>query len=303
MEILFNKESLFYQGNNLEAPYRLRGIDKIGKLVSPNLDEKKLLELIHPSRYISKIEQSCRYKQSLAEILTSLQTFDAAKKAASTAVYAAKSENFAAIRPPGHHASRETPAGFCLFNNIAIATQALLNEGKRVCILDIDGHHGDGTERIFNKDGRVLFWSIYQSPVHYTNPEFYDRLLFDKTHLRKGEGKARGLIHNIPLKKGSRDKDLIYEIDRFVPMIKTFNPDYIGISAGFDGYHKDALLNLAFTQQGYQEFGKIVGSLGKKTFGVLEGGYHQDVVSCIDYLVKGINSGKEVSKNERFSCF
>jgi len=301
MEILFNKESLLHQGNSLEAPYRLKGIEEIGNFVKPNFDENKLIELIHPPRYIHKVEQSCRYKQSLAEILTSLQTFDAAKKAASTAVYAAKSENFAAIRPPGHHASRETPAGFCLFNNIAIATQSLLNEGKRVCILDIDGHHGDGTERIFNKDGRVLFWSIYQSPIHYTNIEFHERIMFDKTHLRIGQGNAKGLIHNIPLRKGSKDKDLIYQIQRFVPIIENFNPDYIGISAGFDGYYKDQLLNLAFTKQGYEEFGKMVGSLGIKTFGVLEGGYHQEVVPCIDSLVKGINSGKEASKNGRHS--
>ncbi len=293
MEIIFNKESLYHKGNELEAPYRLKGIESLGKLVHPNFDEKKLLELIHSPRYVYKVEQSCRYKNSLAEILTNLLTFEAASKAAATAVYAVKSENFAAIRPPGHHASRENAAGFCLFNNIAIATQTLLNQGKKVCLLDIDGHHGDGTERIFSKDGRVLFWSIYQSPINYDPKEFYGRLSFDKTHLRKGKGKGRGFIHNIPMKKGSRDKDLIYEIEKFIPIIRKFNPDYIGISAGFDGYYKDTLLNLAFTQQGYEEFGKRIGSLRKKTFGVLEGGYHNDIVPCIDHLVKGINSGNK----------
>jgi acetoin utilization deacetylase AcuC-like enzyme len=293
MEIIYNKESLLY---------RLQGIERIGKLVKPDFEEDKLLELIHSPKYIRKVEQTCKYKQNLAEVNTNEFTFEAARKAVSTAVLAAQSGNFAAIRPPGHHSSKETAGGFCFFNNIAIATQNLLNEGKKVCLLDIDGHYGNGTERIFYKDGRVLFWSIYQTPTNYPVP--IDNLLMcDTIHLRKGEHNAKGLIYNVPLRVGSTDKEFIDEIKKFVPKIKEFNPDYLGISAGFDGYYKDNLLNLKFTEKGYEEFGKIVGSLDTKTFGVLEGGYHPNVVSCIEHLVRGINSGKEVLTHGRNTIF
>jgi len=283
MEIVYNSESLIYPGNNIENPSRLEGISRIGHLVNVPIDEN-ILELVHSRRYIEKIKRTCKYKQQIAEIPTNKFTFEAALAAAATSLYAAKSGDFAAIRPPGHHASSETAAGFCLFNNMAIAAQSLVEEGKRVCIMDIDGHHGDGTERIFYKDNRVLFWSVYQS---FKKCSLTSK---DLIQLRRGEKEGKGFTYNCPMEEGDGDDKLLEETEALIRVIKDFNPDAIGISAGFDGHYKDPLLNLNFTRQGYHRFGELIGSLELKTFGVLEGGYHSDVVDCIEKLVSGINN-------------
>ncbi len=103
----------------------------------------------------------------------------------------------------------------------------------------------------------------------------------------------------MPAKSG--DDVLLGFLKHYLPRIREFGPDYIGISAGFDGYQKDALLNLNYSRHGYYKFGQAVEDLGAETFAVLEGGYHRDVVECIHALVNGLNNKEYPSDQERTS--
>ncbi|HKJ69274.1 MAG TPA: hypothetical protein VKA68_15045, partial [bacterium] len=121
---------------------------------------------------------------------------------------------------------------------------------------------------------------------------------FDRTVDRHGTGAGEGFTYNVPVPAGSGDDVLLEFLHHFVPRIRRFTPDYIGISAGFDGYRKDSLLNLNYSQQGYYRFGTVVHSLGAKTFGLLEGGYHRDIVACIRALVAGLNGAEDPTDQE-----
>jgi acetoin utilization deacetylase AcuC-like enzyme len=141
---------------------------------------------------------------------------------------------FAAIRPPGHHAERETPMGFCLFGNIAIgAKHALDHHGlKRVAVVDFDVHHGNGTQDLLQDDPRVLFISSHEMP------------LYPGTGDPSDTGEHDNVI-NIALKAGTRSKEFreIYEAQVF-PRLHAFKPDLILVSAGFDAHRADPLANI-----------------------------------------------------------
>ena len=193
---------------------------------------------------------------------------------------AAVQGGFAVVRPPGHHAKPERADGFCLFNNIAIAAQKLVNEGKRVFILDIDGHHGDGTQRIFYHTDKVLFCSIHQQ---YAYPGTGDS---NET----GEGEGKGYTMNFPLPAGSGDRELLEAVDRAIDRAEEFNPDAVGVSAGFDGYIEDRLLELNYTLDAYFKIGKRLGHSFDHIFAVLEGGYHMDIKECVEHFIRGVNN-------------
>jgi len=159
--------------------------------------------------------------------------------AATDAVIAGELENaFCAIRPPGHHASRNKASGFCFFNNIAIAAKyALERHGlKRVAVVDFDVHHGDGTENILSGDDRVLMVSFFQHPFFpYTGAEH----------------PAANMV-NIPVPaytKGMEVRELIET--HWVPRLEEFKPELIFISAGFDAHREDDMGQLGLTEQDY----------------------------------------------------
>jgi len=164
MIVTYNLLALQYPGSRGygENPRRLEDVERIGFQLQSDVNGEVFLRLVHSSNHIDKIKQICREKRRIAYIQTNDSTFQAACEAVATSVIAAQKGYFAAIRPPGHHASRESSSGFCIFNNIAIATQYLLNNGKRVCILDIDAHQGNGTEAVFRESDKVLFCSTHR---------------------------------------------------------------------------------------------------------------------------------------------
>jgi len=280
MKILFNKKFLDHNpGSFAEGPYRIEAFTEQYQDTEHNGEE--YITLVHSERHLDLVKNACSSQQVLAEVYLTPQTYEAAISAVGLSVLAAEQGDFAIVRPPGHHAKFERADGFCLFNNMAIATQKLVNEGKKVFILDFDGHHGDGTQWIFYKSDRVLYCSTHQQ---HTYPWTGEK---DET----GEGKGKGYTMNFPLPAGSGDDKFLEAVDESIRKAKEFKPDVVGVSAGFDAYEKDRLLNLNFSLEGYFQCGLKLGTHFEKVFALLEGGYHLEIKDCAEALVKGVNEG------------
>jgi len=278
---------------DIDGPYRIAGFaetvtdEQIAQMRSVVIAQ---INRTHSSRHAQNMYEACRSGREVAEVLLNPESYDAMLASVSLAIMACQNNAFAITRPPGHHASRERADGFCFFNNVAIAASYLLSMNKTVCIVDFDGHHGNGTQSIFQREDRVLFCSIHQS---YTYP--YTGLVSDV-----GEGPSFNRVINIPLSSGSGDDLFLKTLGFLREYIERFDPDYIGVSAGFDGYSKDRLLDLNYSMCGYHEAGRFLASLGKPLFAVLEGGYHDDVKECVDVFVSGV-SGEKLDLDEQKS--
>ncbi|MEM1525453.1 MAG: histone deacetylase [Nitrososphaerales archaeon] len=181
-----------------------------------------------------------------------------ASLSAGGAILAAKERGFSLLRPPGHHAGKNGRAlgaptlGFCYFNNMAIAIKYL---DKPALILDIDGHHGNGTQEIFLGDPKVKFISLHRVPLY------------------PGTGyESEDNCYNFPLPAGAGDELYLKTLDKALKLIDLKDIEIVGISAGFDA-HKGDIASLSLTPNCYKEIGKMIRNLGKEVFGVLEGGY------------------------------
>lgn len=279
MKILFNSKFLQHNADSLaEGPYRIREFASSLEEVDSNGEE--FITLVHSESYLKMVREACMNRQVMAEVYLSPESYEAAISAVGLAVLAAEENDFAVVRPPGHHAKGERADGFCLFNNIAIATQKLVNEGKKVFILDIDGHHGDGTQEIFYASDKVLFCSVHQQ---YAYPGTGER---NET----GEGEGLGYTMNFPLPAGSGDKELLEAVDAAIQRAKDFKPDAVGVSAGFDGYVDDRLLGLNYTLDAYYRCGLRLSQSFDRIFAVLEGGYHFDIRKCTEHFIRGVNN-------------
>lgn len=287
MKILFNDKFLDFHHRNYyeEASYRLQAFAE--KYDNTYFDGFKYISLIHPESYYRKFKEACDNGEKLAEVTLSQQTYEAALLAVGLSVKASEDSDFAAVRPPGHHATRSEAAGFCFFNNIAIAAQKLVNEGKKVFILDIDGHHGDGTQSIFYDNSNVFFCSIHQQWA-YPGTGFSSEI---------GVGDGIGSTLNIPLMAGSKDIDFYGALNKAIAAAKIFEADVLAVSAGFDGYEADNLLQLNYTLKGYYECGLRLRRAFPNMFAVLEGGYHDEVLDCVEAFVEGVNIGARPRKN------
>jgi acetoin utilization deacetylase AcuC-like enzyme len=201
-------------------------------------------------------------------------TYNAARGAVDVALTAAdivlggEPVAYGLCRPPGHHAARSMAAGYCFFNNAAIAAEALTTAtGELVAILDLDYHHGNGTQQIFWRRGDVLYASLHADPMR-TYPFFLGHA--DET----GEGPGEGANLNLPLPIGTTDDDYLAVLDRALEAISATPGSIMVVSLGFDTYREDPLGDLALTTDGYLEIGRRVGSLGRRLVVLQEGGYH-----------------------------
>lgn len=194
---------------------------------------------------------------------------------------------FALLRPPGHHARLSSAMGFCIFNNIAIAAKKALAKGvKRILIFDFDVHHGNGTQRSFYEDDRVLFIDIHQDNLFPVGSGAIQEI---------GRGKGLGYTINVPLPSGCSDEDYFYIFDNLVAgAARGFHPELILVSAGFDAHESDPLGGMLLSTKGFGVLTAKVKALaeelckGNVVF-FLEGGYNphflaQNVMSCVKVL-------------------
>ncbi len=188
---------------------------------------------------------------------------------------------YALSRPPGHHASFDTYGGYCYFNNAAISARELKKKG-RVVILDIDFHHGNGTQEIFYQDPEVLVISIHGDPRDY-----FPYLIGFSTEMGAGEG--IGFNKNIILPTGTKAKAYENALKKQVfPTIKAFEPAHLIVSAGFDTYKLDPIGKFEIDTADYEVIGRLICDLNIPTVILQEGGYHtKDLGSNVKSFLKG----------------
>jgi acetoin utilization deacetylase AcuC-like enzyme len=276
--IVFSEKCLGYGSWHIENPERVQiayeVLKKKGyKFLAPKpAVEEDLLEA-HDSEYVWNV------KKGLVEDVDTPaydNIYEYARLSAGGAVLAAEVGGFSLMRPPGHHAGRNGAAlgsytrGFCYLNNIAIAVKHL---DKPTLILDVDGHHGNGTQEIFLKDAKVTYVSLHRHP-HYP-----------------GTGSSsEANILNLPLWADCGDEVYLKTLDEALSKVHIDRFESVAVSAGFDTHTGD-LASLGLTAKGYWEIGRRIGALSKPTFFVLEGGYSgKNIGEDIDQLLKGFES-------------
>jgi acetoin utilization deacetylase AcuC-like enzyme len=178
---------------------------------------------------------------------------------------------YALCRPPGHHAYRDIASGFCFMNNSAIAAAHLRQRHERVAILDVDVHHGNGTQGIFYNRGDVLTVSIHADPVAYYP------FVWGYAHER-GEGAGLGANLNIPLPLKTGDDGYLEAFETAAKMIRAFAPSALVVALGLDASEHDPLAGLAVTTPGFRRIGAALARLGLPTVLVQEGGYLSDIL-------------------------
>jgi acetoin utilization deacetylase AcuC-like enzyme len=242
--------------------------------------ERARIEAVHTARHIDRIEELCRRGGGMIDMdtIVSPGSFEAALHAAGGAIAMVDAllgperapAGASLHRPPGHHAEQSRAMGFCLFDNVAIGAQhALFEHGcKRVMIVDWDVHHGNGTNAIFHDRDDVLFCSIHQSPLYPGTGPASD----------VGHGPGEGFTVNMPVPGGSGDEVFLSHLEHVVaPLARSYEPDLLLVSAGYDAHADDPLAGCVVSDAGYAGMAAVLRAaadeLGIPLGIVLEGGY------------------------------
>lgn len=203
-----------------------------------------------------------------------------------------KSCVYAMCRPPGHHAGPNFFGGYCYLNNAAIAAQFLRRDGGRVAILDIDYHHGNGTQAVFYRDPGVWYGSLHVDPN--TDYPFYAGYA-DET----GERAGQGTNCNLPLPPGTGECRYLVTLDRLVERLASFEPRWLVVSAGFDTYIRDPIGTFQVTTDGFWKIGQRIHDLDLPTLIVQEGGYHiPDLGYNVVALLSGLNDSTHSTRRK-----
>lgn len=284
-----------------EVPQRIEQIVKelkangLGELfISPMSYPLKHVLSIHHKNYISFINEKAALNKKdddayypssyMMDTYTPIMkaTFKAAVEAVKCALTGAellknKKENvvYALCRPPGHHAESNILGGYCYFNNAAVAAEYLSKKGK-VAILDIDFHHGNGTQRIFYDRSDVLYVSLHADPkLMYPYITGFSE--------EKGTGKGEGNNYNFPLPLTTTNAQYEKTLVQALQIIKKYNPAYFIISCGFDTYEKDPIAGFKLTIPFYETIARHIMSLKLPTLVLQEGGYNVKDLGKIAY--------------------
>ena len=233
---------------------------------------------VYPSRSMNSdvvptfIEGKLGYYCLANETSISEGTVEAAYESVKVALTAAdmldeEKSVFALCRPPGHHASKDQYGGYCFFNNVAIAAEKLIEKGaKRIFILDIDFHHGNGTQAIFYDRSDVFFVSLHGDPKN-AFPHFLGHA--DE----KGSGEGVGYNCNYPMPPGTPYDVWTKSLDDSISKIQNFSPDALIVSLGVDTYENDPISFFKLKSDDFFDVGRKIASINLPTLFVMEGGY------------------------------
>ena len=266
-----------------------RALEKSGldlEWVTPEAASVSAVARVHERSYIDSVRELADEGGGWLDLDTAVspRSYEAALRAAGSGIMAVDrcladgQKAFMLVRPPGHHAGRSRGMGFCLFNNIAVAAVHALEKAglERVLIVDWDVHHGNGTQDVFYKDPRVLFFSTHLAD-HYPG-----------TGAARQVGAGDGIGHtvNVPLQRGAGDGAVRLAFESLLaPLARAFLPQLVLVSAGYDSQQGDPLGGLRFSQAAFQwmaayllSLSEEIGALGPLCF--LEGGYVPDMMSA-----------------------
>ena len=264
--------------------------NKNWQFVAPAKARIEDVELVHDIEYIKFVDAFCRSGGGLMDLedtVASPESFEVALYAVGGTLKAVdlvmekRFENaFALVRPPGHHAEKFCAKGFCIFNNVAIAARHLLKKFnlQRILILDIDAHHGNGTQEIFYETNKVLYISLHQNPRAFPGTGFIDEI---------GEGYGLGYNVNVPFPFRTSDQIYLKAIREIItPIIYQYKPQFILVSAGLDGHYTDPVASLSLSALCYQKIYEIIVNSAseiceERLVSVLEGGYSLKFVGKI----------------------
>ncbi|MGS4947067.1 histone deacetylase family protein [Meridianimarinicoccus sp. RP-17] len=265
---------------------RWQRMDGAGEEVIPN---------VHPARrtdgYPKSAVGQAGWHQADTACPIGAQTWGSAYWSAQTALSGAADVAdgaravYALCRPPGHHAFADLAGGFCFLNNSAIAAEALRARGLRPAILDVDVHHGNGTQGIFYARADVLTVSIHADPARFY-PFFWGHAQ------ERGEGPGLGANLNLPLARGTDDARFMAALSVALDRIDAFGADVVVVALGLDAHVDDPFQGLAVTTDGFRSMAAAIAGLGRPLLMVQEGGYVSDALGDnLTAFLSGVEEG------------
>ena len=280
-KIVFSQKSLGYGAWHIEGPTRISSaygfLEQEGyEFKEPFPASEAEILKAHTEKYVLKLKHG-EVEDSDTPAYKGI--YDYATLAVGGAILASEIGGFALIRPPGHHTGKDGKAlgaptqGFCYLNNIAIAVKAF---NKKTLIIDIDGHHGNGTQEIFQDNPKVTYLSLHRHPYYPWTGE---------------TAVGNSLNYSLPIDCG--EKVYLKTLNQALSTLELSKFEAVAVSAGFDT-HQDDLASLGLTEKSYWQIGKTIAALQKPTFFVLEGGYLTNKIGIdIDMLLRGFDENRK----------